>query len=514
MSAVSPGTRREPTPTDDPQVATGLPRRLVAAVLLFSGVLFYVFATHGTLNPLYQQLGAGFADDFFRAQAHAMIHGHLNVKPGQLPGECWLYHNQCLGYFGLTPSLLRLPLIAIRSNTDHTLTAVYLTAALVLAVGAILAIIDLALARVPQTPLTRFWGFALAISLGPGSVLLMLARPAMYEESIAWGTALALVGIYCFLRWWAQRRLRWAFCVLVSMVAAANARPTAVPIAALLGAAIVLESLASHFAWGSRRTPPKRTAPAPGPGEPRRRIPWRDILMGVGIAILPVATVCGVYWLKFHTLVPNQLLNQQVSGPGAQPWWLTLRRLNHNTLVGLRFVPTDLFAYIRPDGLTVHAGFPFVDFRFPYADGVHYIGIPVGSILAERWSTIPDEMPLAVITIIVGGLYALRRHRGGLGVRPAVWAALRSPMTYCIVGGAGAWGESLMQCGITNRYLADAMPLIVVLAALGARVLAPAVAALSGRRATVFVVGVTVLVIASLLVNAGLEYQDWWSTAL
>lgn len=67
---------------------------------------------------------------------------------------------------------------------------------------------------------------------------------------------------------------------------------------------------------------------------------------------------------------------------------------------------------------------------------------------------------------------------------------------------------------ITNRYLGDMYPLVVIVLLISARVLAPPAARLSGRRAAAVAVAVTLLVAWSLLVNLGLEYRWWWHTVV
>ncbi len=121
---------------------SGLPRAVVIGVTLTTVVVFYVLATHGSFNPASEQVQPGFADHFFLAQARAMVDGHLYVAPPLLPGECFIYHHRCLGYFGLTPSLLRLPFLPLLDHANRSYTAVYLTVALTLAVGSALAVVS------------------------------------------------------------------------------------------------------------------------------------------------------------------------------------------------------------------------------------------------------------------------------------------------------------------------------------------------------------------------------------
>jgi len=226
---------------------------------------------------------------------------------------------------------------------------------------------------VPRPPLVTFLGAALAVGLGPASVLTMIARPAVYEEAIAWSVAFALFGVYCFLRWWNTSRWTWAALLVVSLMLSTNARPTTVPLGAVLGAGIVISAFLRRREGGRTR---------------------RTLLVGALTIVIPVAGCLGFYWLKFDSLVPSSLLNQQIGGPGAQPGWLAIRRVDHNSLQGLRFVPTALMACLRPDGVALTSAFPFVAPRFGPAAGIHVLGIPPGGIYVEPFSTLPDDMPL------------------------------------------------------------------------------------------------------------------------
>ena len=196
MTAVSsdaahglPGPRQ----VGDP-VRCGLPRGFTIAFTIASAIVFYALATHGTFSPLYEQPQAGFSGRFFFAQAQSIVHGHLYVSPTQLPAECFLYHGRCFGYFGLTPSLLRIPFLPLLDDANRGFTPVYMTLALTLAVGSALGILSQALANVPRTRLMTFLGIALVISLGPASVLDLITRPGVFEEAIAWSVGVRAPG--------------------------------------------------------------------------------------------------------------------------------------------------------------------------------------------------------------------------------------------------------------------------------------------------------------------------------
>jgi len=493
MTAVSQSIGRSTARSRDDAAQYGLPRGIAVGVTVLSALVFYALTTHGTFNPSYEQPQGGFSSAFFLGQAKAMIHGHLNVTGAQLPGDCWIYHGRCYGYFGLTPSILRLPLLPLLDADRTSLTPVYMTAALTLAVSSALAISFRTLASIKRTRFITFLGGALAVGLGPASAMILLARPAVYEEAIAWGVAFGLLGIYGFLRWWSDRGWRWATLLVVSLTLGANARLTVIPLAVVLGAGIVIRALLDAR---------------------RKRLDWRLLLLGATVSIVPAVTCLGVFVLKFHTPFPSILLDEQVSGPNEGPAWAAVRRVNHDSLSGLRFIPTMFVAYVRPDGVKFASGFPFVDFRFvPGGPGLHLFGIPQGSLLPERFSTITDTMPLAVL-IMIAGLVAGMQKAWRAGVRASVGTLARSPMTYCIVGTAAWCCVLLMQIGISSRYLADFYPFVVVSVTVAALFLAPAAARLSGRAALMVGGGATVLVAWSLIVNVGLEYQDWWHLAV
>jgi hypothetical protein len=87
-------------------------------------------------------------------------------------------------------------------------------------------------------------------------------------------------------------------------------------------------------------------------------------------------------------------------------------------------------------------------------------------------------------------------------------------MTYALVGTAASFGVMTSQGVITNRFLGDTFSFMVVAVAIAARTLAPPVARLAGRWAAVLVGGVALIVLWSLLVDLGLEYQTWWHTTV
>jgi hypothetical protein len=104
---------------------------LVGAVL--SGVEFYWILLAG-----YVLNGFDGRTHYYTAEAIALLHGHFYVRDTFLDGECFHLHGRCYGYFGLTPSLLRLPvaLAGPHGITELTELCYFVTGWLTVAVGA------------------------------------------------------------------------------------------------------------------------------------------------------------------------------------------------------------------------------------------------------------------------------------------------------------------------------------------------------------------------------------------
>ncbi|HLI73108.1 MAG TPA: hypothetical protein VKU86_04455, partial [Acidimicrobiales bacterium] len=209
---------------------------LFVGVVAGSAIAFYGMTTHGTWNPLYER--PEFSGRFYLAQARAIVNGHLWVNRSQLPGECFVHAGRCYGYFGLTPSLIRLPFLLLLDAVNKALTPVFVTAALTLATGSAVGILRRLLATVKTRTSTDLVVAVLAVGLGPASVLGILTRPAVYEEAIAWAVAFMALGAYCFLRWWEEPRRLWIVLLVVSLVLSANSRPTGLPFAVIVGVGV------------------------------------------------------------------------------------------------------------------------------------------------------------------------------------------------------------------------------------------------------------------------------------
>ena len=67
-------------------------------------------------------LDAAWSAGFFKSQAESMLHGRIDVQPSDILGECFLRDSRCYGYFGITPSVVRIPVIGILRYVRSALT--------------------------------------------------------------------------------------------------------------------------------------------------------------------------------------------------------------------------------------------------------------------------------------------------------------------------------------------------------------------------------------------------------
>jgi hypothetical protein len=438
------------------------------AILGMIPIVFW-FTSRGTWNPREQNVDASWSAHFFAAQAQSMLHGRLDVESEEIIGECFDRDSRCYGYFGLTPSLIRLPLMGILRYVRSALTPVFLLAAVILGYWATLQMLQRSIrgsADATRSPrLAAGYFVAGAAALGPGGSLLFVTRPAVYEEAIAWGVAFVLLALNHVWAWRSGER-RSVVPAVIFAVAAANARPTAAVVCAVLG--IVVFAIV--------RQPHVQRDGLSGDGAGARyRSPRRLLAAALCLGLLPGLSAAGVFWLKLRSPMPSPLLNQQIS---TGPHWKAIRQRNGGRTGGLVFTPTELVAYLRPDTVVRRSEWPYFDFRFPSEPILWVPPLPEGGAYVERFSSVTATMPLPCIVnlIVVVGLAV-----EGWRLLTTKNASSRTRNEWIFNAGMLASAAAmplliLTTHGITNRYLADFFPASAVGVALGPRVILPALA--------------------------------------
>src|SRR5204863_6762810 len=101
-------TERAQAPDAAATLAVQLRRISWVALLVMVPLVFY-FTSEGTWSITKQRDDGGWSGGFYKAQADSMVlRGRLDVASEDLQSECLRRGARCYGYFGLTPSLVRI----------------------------------------------------------------------------------------------------------------------------------------------------------------------------------------------------------------------------------------------------------------------------------------------------------------------------------------------------------------------------------------------------------------------
>jgi hypothetical protein len=113
-----------------------------------------------------------------------------------------------------------------------------------------------------------------------------------------------------------------------------------------------------------------------------------------------------------------------------------------------KFIPANLFQYLRPDHLRFKAHFPFIYAPTPGDAPISLIGIH-RYLATDAMSSVSATMPALLTTSIIGFVVARQDRR---------WLILAScvgPLVTC------------MYFGATQRYLGDFVPTLIIAGACG-----------------------------------------------
>lgn len=440
-------------------------------------VVFLVVLTGGRTTLLSWVPGG----DFYDAQADSFLDGRLDIDAERLGIEAFGHDGRSYMYQPPWPALLRLPVAATTESFDGRLGQLSMLLALLVALSAtrrILVEARRAMRIGPSTGLERAMAFGLGLVVAAGSVPMFLASRAwVYHESAIWGMAWTLLALALLLRHRAEPRWSSLTAVFVATFGAVASRAS---VGAGACAALGLCAVASLLV--DRDRPLRRRLGGPS-----------GAIALVLVAAIPAAAYAGLNVAKFGTVASIPFEEQAFTevSPGRQ----AMLEENGGTLFGPQFAPTTLVHYLRPvGGLDLTQRFPFVDFPAPG-------GPVVGDVtfdLVDRTASIPLSLPPLFLGALTG-LWALARRRSD---DVTTWTA--------VALGASVGSATIIPFGfVAQRYLADTMPFLVLLTALGAQSVVRALSDRSSAAPRPARVGawavVIVLVPVSVFVNVGLS---------
>lgn len=431
---------------ESPQTARS---RFTRAVVIGAAtvVLPYLWVLWDLWNGSIQPLRRVAPDNFYDLQARAMFHGHLYVRSGSLGIEGFLHGGHTYTYFGVWPSIIRMPVLLVTSSLDGKLTAPSLLIAWALT-GLFTALLVWRLRTTVRgnadltTPEAVGWGAFMATVLGGSAILFIGANPSVYNEDFAWSIALVLGSLFTLAGVMERPSARGVAASAFFVVAASSNRtPT--------GYACVITAFLVAGWLGVGR----------GGSDSRR---WAVPVAAAGAVGLLGS--CLVTYLKFG--LPFGL-------PMADQVWAHInahRRAflaaNGGKAFSLRFIPSTAWAYLNPTALRISSMFPFLAAPATPAHAITNV------TLDQTYATtsITAASPLLFLSACWGLVTAFRpRPFGG-----------NSRTRLLLVGAAAATAGVLVWGYIAYRYTCDLLPLLIVAGAVG---LIDVFRRLEGRRA-------------------------------
>jgi hypothetical protein len=244
---------------------------------------------------------------------------------------------------------------------------------------------------------------------------------------------------------------------LAALTFAANSRPTTFPIGFIVALGLVV------VMWRARE------------------LDRRSIVLLAGIAIIPASCGLLVFQMKFGQFLPDWSNYQFLHTPKFQQYLV----INNGMMNGLRFLPTNLLAILRPDSLLFVQFSPSVVPRFFSGDELTYLWpLAPGSVYAEPFVSISAAMPVPFLLAPLSFIGLLGRRvlaTARSAIEPVLMVAFCVPILI-----------DSMTYGLASRYLSDDYPLMVMAVAF-----APAlIARLSARRRLLVALAVVIFIVA------------------
>jgi hypothetical protein len=443
-------------------------RRLAWWIVAGASLVMLLVLTQGQPWDLFAR--GEFSSDFYDAQAEALTRWRLDVDPGVASIEGIIRGEDTYIYFGIFLSLLRVPAALVTDElagrlarlsilvayalglvfTVHLAQAARSLVARVAAAGdrgavhggrdggeddaasdAVDAATDVVgeavgeragAATAAETPTDgdsddgRWRVAALILAMAASPVLFLGGWITVYHETELWSATLAVAALAFSFRVLADPAPRWAY---LACGAAALCIMTRAPTGAAVTGAVVLALVVASWPRVSRMIRPAL------------------------VAVLGFVIHVAVNFGRFGTALSVPFKDQRATHIDADRFeWLS-----ENGLFAPGFIPSTLFAYLRPDALRIERVVPFVRFGPPATElgGIEFeSNTPATSLTLSA--------TLLTILAVVGVVWAVRRRQ---------WAVL-GMIALTAVG----VGPTLGLGFVANRYLVDFVPALAAAAAL------------------------------------------------
>ena len=408
-------------------------RRLDTVIDVVVTLICVGAATAWSFNLLRVMFSGHTFSNFFELQGRAFLDGDLAIPKGTLGIEAFIRDGHEYMYFGPLPALFRLPILLVTDRLDGRLTVLSMLAGAAVFYWQSNRLLDRILTLLRPVPADadpgraeRWVRLGWRASVAAGTVVLtLLSQPWAYHEAHLWSAAMFVAFLCQALRVAAGDHSRlWLF-GLVLLGVALN-RPTTSYAALMAGALLV-----AVLAW--------------------KRWAGRRVLIGIGAWTAAAAfTSISINWLKFRRPFGIPMEAQFYSKVDAHR--AEMLRIYNNKYFQTEFIPSNLWAYFKPNGVDLSSTFPYIGTprRVPWVWGDAFYDA------TYRSASVTATNPLLTIAAVIGVVMFVRMFR-----RDSFW--ILAPVVFAGVvaaGGVAGWGY------IATRYLTDFLPGMLVFAAI------------------------------------------------
>lgn len=376
---------------------------------------------------------------FYDGLARSILHGHLDVPRAAIGVEAFTFEGKAYGYFGIGPALLRIPLVLMFNGMDGLWSRLMILIAATISLICAYQILGMIRVDSGNVRAQRLLASLFVLSVGIGSTTIFLAgRSFTYHEALIWGGAFGLLFTCTILRYFERPRPGSLALAGVFAFMCFHSRPTVG-----VGALLTLAVLASTLSWRAI-TSTESARSFLGLGTVAR--PLRHALIAASAITLTVAVYLGVNYAKFRTFEALPLKYYDFYAQFPKRFEATRGKQIH-----LINVPTGIVTYFGVHGVRFKDKFPWC---YPEEEAT-FIGSPANDVI-EQFSTVPISMPALALLSVIGSTALIVGSNRRL-------CRSRLPAATFLVGG----GIMLASVGITERYLHDFYPALVICSAAG-----------------------------------------------
>jgi hypothetical protein len=413
-------------------------------ILLYSGfatfILYWYIISEGNFNLTSY---TGSYTSYFSAESISMLHGKWGVDPTILgwSGDCFHYRNVCEGYFGLFPSVIRMPQSLFLNNTA-SYSFIYQLIAVVLYIFFTIALYA-SLKNILQNKSVSQLLYGIVAFASP--IIFLAGRPYVYEEAILWGVTWLIATIVFSINYLKYKKPYIWYLSLISANCALQSRISE-GIASLFISAAVLFLGRNNFQHLNK--------------SPLNffKIFLHTINVNFFRIILLMMTGASYvilnFW-KFGVVYPSTTKAGYVNNP-SNKFIKTL--VNHCHPQSIFMIPSHLAEYLIPNFKNWPFFFSYTmgDYKFMIGSKVFISNSCVQS--TEMFSPFSVTYPLSALFCVLGLYYLFKsrksEHHDSI-ILISFFAFFSLVFTSSILG-------------MTERYVADMLPAMVLLGYFGA----------------------------------------------